>query len=112
LPRGSDAEIPHEKVTGYLLSLSHPVGASKARYFESRGYSVEAPEVLEASLRRVAEQGEVVEMRASDWGTKYFVVGNVTAPDGNSMRLGAVWMVAGVAAPVLVTAYPARKIGS
>lgn len=43
---------------------------------------------------------------ATEWGTKYFAVGEVIAPDGNPMTLGTVWFVSGEVAPVLVTAYP------
>ncbi len=87
----------------------HPVGGAKARYFESRGYSLESPEDLEAALREVAEVGEVVTTEATQWGTKYFVSGNVRAPDGNPMALGTVWIVTGEDVPVLVTAYPTRR---
>jgi Domain of unknown function (DUF6883) len=56
LPNRLDVEIARRKVTGYLLAVAHPVGGAKARYFESRGYSVEAPEQLEDALRQVAAQ--------------------------------------------------------
>ena len=89
--------------------MGHPVGGAKARYFKSRGYSLEAPEVLEASLRQVAETGKVIKVEATGWGTKYLVVGEVTTPDGNQLALGTVWIVVGSSRPVLVTAYPTRR---
>jgi hypothetical protein len=96
-------------VLGYLLSESHPVGAAKARYFRSRGYSVERPEELERSLLQIAETGRVRSKERSHWGTKYVVVGEVVAPDGNLLSLATVWMVKGDGAPVLITAYPDRS---
>jgi hypothetical protein len=108
-PGRNQVHVPRRKVTGYLLAAAHPVGGPKARYFLSRGYSLEAPEVLEAALRDVASQGTVVSEEATTWGRKYLVVGQVRAPDGNPMDVATVWVVAGNAAPVLVTAYPNRR---
>ena len=102
-------EIPREKVTDYLLAPGHPVGGPKARYFESRGYSVSNPEVLEAAIRLVALDGSVTKEEATEWGTKYFVVGVVPAPDGNPISIGTVWIVVGSSPPTLVTAYPVRR---
>ena len=93
-------------MTEYLLAVGHPVGGSKARYFESRGYSVAGAEVLEQALRQVAADGEVTKVEATAWGTKYVVVGDVTAPDGNPMTLGTVWIVVEARSPLFVTAYP------
>jgi hypothetical protein len=109
LPNRLDVEIARRKVTGYLLAVAHPVGGAKARYFESRGYSVEAPEQLEDALRQVAAQGTTVKRDVTEWGTKYVVEGSVTAPDGNPLALATVWIVAGPSVPVLVTAYPTTR---
>ena len=108
LPRWSEVDISRRKLTGYLLATGHPVGGAKARYFESRGYSVDAPEVLEESLTHVALKGEVVSEEATEWGTKYLVVGTVRAPDGNPMRLATVWIDGDEQVPMLVTAYPVK----
>ena len=92
-----------------MLSTGHPVGGAKARYFESRGFSVDAPEALESALHRVAKEGRVKTKEATDWGTKYFVVGTVEAPDGNPMTVSTVWIIDAEEIPTLVTAYPARR---
>ena len=109
LPNRSRVEISRRKVTGYLLAVGHPVGGAKARYFESHGYSLEAPERLEQALRHVAREGSVVKDEATEWGTKYVVEGIVTAPDGNTLGLVTVWMVRDAGVPVLVTAYPMTR---
>lgn len=108
LPRGEQARVPRRKVTEYLLAHRHPEGRSKARYFESRGFRLEAPEQLEKALRRIATDGEVVSTEASAWGMKYITVGQVSAADGLPMRLEVVWIIVGSGAPTLVTAHPAR----
>jgi len=109
LPRRTEVEISRRKVTGYLLATGHPIGGAKAKYFESRGYRIDLPDILEAALRDIARHGDVASTEATSWGTKYFVVGSVRAPDGNQMELGTVWIVAGEGAPALVTAYPTRR---
>ena len=53
--------------------------------------------------------GTVITEEATEWGTKYFVVGTIDAPDGNPMTLGTVWIVDKDDVPTLVTAYPARR---
>jgi filamentous hemagglutinin len=109
-PKGSGFEIARRKVTHYLLATAHPVGGSKARYFESRGYHVDRPEVFEASLELAGADGKVLGTEATEWGTKYYMVSTVPAPDGNPMTLGTVWMVDNEGGrPVLVTAYPGGK---
>jgi filamentous hemagglutinin len=109
LPRRTEVEIPRDKVVDYLLAVSHPVGGPKARYFESRGYSASSPAVLEASIRLVALEGSLIKEEATEWGTKYFVVGVVPAPDGNPISIGTVWIVSGSPRPLLITAYPVRR---
>lgn len=106
LPRGDEAEVPRSKVREYLLALGHPVGGAKARYLVARGYDPEVPEVLEEDLRALAQTGRVESTEATDWGTKYLVIGSVRAPDGEALELATVWIASGKEAPVLVTAYP------
>jgi hypothetical protein len=98
--------VPRSKVEGYLLSLGHPVGGAKARFLVGRGYDPESPEVLAEDLRAIGRTGRIASTEATDWGTKYVVVGSVRAPDGGSLELATVWIVAGDEVPVLVTAYP------
>jgi len=92
-----------------LLDPEHPVGGPKAIYFRSRGYDLADAGALVATLRRLAEQGVVTDAETTVWGTKYLVVGTLTAPDGKPITLGSVWIVSGEGAPVLVTAYPMRR---
>jgi hypothetical protein len=103
-----EAEVPRSKIEEYLLSIAHPVGRAKAQYLISRGYDPEVPEVLEEDLKIVAREGAVRSTEATEWGTKYLVVGSLSAPDGGELELATVWIAAGQAVPVLVTAYPWR----
>ena len=93
---------------GYLLSSTHPVGSAKARYFASRGYRAEAPEIFERDLKRIAQDENVRSTQESSWDTKYVVVGQVSAPDGDPIELATIWIVKDGGRPILVTAYPWR----
>jgi hypothetical protein len=39
LPNVANATLDDDKITKYLLNLSHPHGASKAKFFMSLGFS-------------------------------------------------------------------------
>lgn len=54
IPNAEDAVVQHEKLTTYLLALSHPVGGSKARFFRAHGFSDENVDLLTERLRRFA----------------------------------------------------------
>jgi hypothetical protein len=98
--------VPRSKIEEYLLSFGHPVGGAKARYLMARGYDPDMPEVLEKDLKAIAETGRIKSTEATDWGTKYLVVGSVQAPDGAPLEFATIWIRLGEDAPVLVTAYP------
>ena len=53
--------------------------------------------------------GTVITEEAMGWGTKYFVVGTIDAPDGKPITLGTVWIVDESHVPTLVTAYPSQR---
>jgi hypothetical protein len=38
LPNKANAQVPFEKIVDYLLSETHSVGRSKAKYFRSYGF--------------------------------------------------------------------------
>jgi hypothetical protein len=109
--RLSDAEsavVPSEKLVGYLLSLAHPVGRSKAVFFRSLGYDETDTELLAAGLMAIAVDNEVAEVETTEFGTKYVVEGLLATPGGVATTLRTVWLVrSGEVAPRFVTAYPA-----
>jgi hypothetical protein len=61
----------------YLLSLNHPVGRAKAKFFRSHGYSDDNVQVLAADLRRIASEGQVVEQESTAYVMKYVVEGSI-----------------------------------
>jgi len=51
VPNAERAVIAVEKLTEYLLNMSHKRGAAKARLLLSVGYRPDAPRLLESDLR-------------------------------------------------------------
>jgi hypothetical protein len=51
LPGADGAHIDPQKLHGYLLSTSHPVGRFKARFFAALGYTAAIWQQFEADLR-------------------------------------------------------------
>jgi hypothetical protein len=108
LPHHENAVVASEKLTHYLLSPSHPVGQSKARFFRAHGFTGENWAVLEAGLLALARSEEVAETEVTPHGTKYVLIGSVPAPAGGGVLLRTVWIIdQGQDVPRFVTAYPA-----
>jgi hypothetical protein len=110
LPRNQEAIVTEEKITGYLLSESHPVGKVKARYFRKIGYTERSVAQLREDLIKIAVTNAVTDEVSTLFGTKYIVDGDVVSPSGIRARLRTVWIIeTGENLPRFVTAYPAGK---
>lgn len=107
LPHRERAYVPTPKLTRYLLSLSHPVGKSKARFFHAHGFGVEDADLLEKQLLHIAREGEVQETEKTPHGTKHAVEGSMKTPRGTTIHVRTVWMMDADGRPRFVTAYPA-----
>ena len=106
VPNATDAVVPAEKLTGYLLDLSHSVGGSKARFLRAHGFDDDNTAALADGLRTIVGAGPAT-ARPSPFGTKYVVVGDLPTPRGTVVRIETVWIIdAGHDRPRLVTAYP------
>ncbi len=107
LPHRESAYIPQTKLTGYLLSETHPVGRFKARLFYAVGYDAMNTHLLEQALIDIAREKEVTEIISTPYGTMYVVDGALQTPRGTDLQMRTVWIIAaGESRPQLVTAYP------
>lgn len=106
LPNAAEAFVPPEKLTDYLLALTHPVGGSKARFFRTHGFDeINATELADGLLTivRTAE----VEVVENPHGTKYVADGDLPTPRGTTVRIRTVWIVEpDEPRPRFVSAYP------
>ncbi|MFB2977595.1 DUF6883 domain-containing protein [Microseira sp. BLCC-F43] len=107
LPNRENAFIQPAKLTGYLLSETHSVGKSKAKFFREFGFNEENVEILEQELLRVARFQEINETITTTHGTKYTIVGTINTPSGKAVNVITVWIIdANQETPRFVTAGP------
>ena len=110
LPNASQALVERQKLLGYLLSMTHPDGRSKAELFVRFGFAADNWEVLQEALRRHGADNPVVQEVESAHGVRYAVEGPLNTPTGGRPMMRTVWIVGpGTDAPRLITAYPGRR---
>ena len=101
--------IPDAKLSLYLLNINHKRGASKAKFFLSRGFSLVEPGELASALFDHASSNWPGSVTPQAFGELFELVGALQCPDGSTPRVLAVWKVeAGTSTASLVTAYPYR----
>lgn len=108
MPNCELAYIQRRKLTHYLLSLTHPVGRSKAKFLRRFGFNEKNIELLEERLLSIAQLEDIFDKQETEHGTKYIIIGDIPTPRGIVIRMRTVWIVdAGNIQPRFVTAYPA-----
>lgn len=108
LPNVEDAYVPLAKLTDYLLSETHPIGKSKARFFRAAGFDGTHAVFLEQALLLLAQTNAVVATETSAHGTKYVIDGTIQTPRQQAITIRTVWIIdTGQIRPRFVTAYPA-----
>lgn len=108
LPNADLVVVERHKVLDYLLNVSHPDGAGKARFFFALGFSLENWQDLAESLRRHAQENSAVGVMESPYGKRYVVEGPLKTPGGRTPTVRSVWILERqVLRPRLVTAFPA-----
>lgn len=106
IPNAHLAYVPVGKSEAYLLSLAHPVGAAKARFFQRLGFDAANAEIFEEALVALAQSSEVAS-ESSPYGIKYRADGLLLGPSGRAATVRTVWLVEPQdPRPRLVTAYP------
>ena len=107
LPNAERAVVPQQKIAGYLLSISHRDGHSKAAFFLRFGFSANVWQGLAEASRPHAIDHEINAVEDSPFGTRYVIEGVILSPDGRNPTIRSVWFIeAGEEAPRFVTAYP------
>lgn len=101
--------IPVGKITGFLLSQSHPIARAKASFFLGCGCTREEPQSLIDALI-VHGKAHRAYSRPSPYGLKYIVEGAMDTPTRGPVLVCSVWMIETEGeAPVFVTAYPIKR---
>lgn len=109
LPNLENAYIQPQKLTGYLLSETHAVGASKAKLLRTFSFSKENVAMLEQELLSIAQTQEVQDFIPTEHGIKYVIDGDIETPQGRQLKLRTVWIIdTGQTTPRFVTARPLK----
>jgi hypothetical protein len=110
LPNQEYAHVPPEKLTNYLLDLTHKHGKSKAQFFLAFGFTIDAWEQFAEALIQLAQSNPVTTITQTPHGMHYVVDGILKTPDERNPKIRTIWKIlSGQANPSLVTAYPLHK---
>jgi hypothetical protein len=107
IPNAERAIVALEKLTGYVLNLSHRRGSAKARLLLGFGYRSDNPQVLEADLRSQHLSLAVTHTATNAYGVVYEIEGPIRTPSGRVVRFCSVWQIdTGADVPRFITMYP------
>ena len=110
LPNREQATVPPEKLSGYLLSLNHPVGHSKALFFRALGFDDDNVEQLAGALLKIAQSEAVSDTIRTEYGVKYVISGELTSTTDKTARIVTIWIIdKGQTSPRFITAYPSEE---
>jgi hypothetical protein len=107
VPNADRAIIAADKLSSYLLNVSHKRGGSKARLLLSVGYCSDNPQSLESDLRAQHLSLDVAGTHGNAYGVVYEIEGLIKTPSGRSIRFCSVWQIdTGSDVPRFITMYP------
>ena len=84
LPRVANAILDDRKINQYLLSTVHPIGAAKAKFFMSFGFSPANWAELKSALLNHPMNNPVTSQTRNPFGQKFEVSCSLVAPDGRN----------------------------
>jgi hypothetical protein len=107
IPNADRAIVAAEKISTYLLNVSHKRGGPKAKLLLSVGYRSDDPASLESDLRTQHLLLDVVRTSRNAYGVVYEIEGPIKTPQGRVVRFCSIWQVdTGTDAPRFITMYP------
>jgi hypothetical protein len=107
LPGAGNATIADDKIRDYLMNHRHPVGAAKAKFFSSAGFTLSNEAELKRALLEHPQINHVSRQISTKFGVKHEVSCTLMTPDGRNPCIISVWIIEPPDSnPRLVTAYP------
>jgi hypothetical protein len=107
VPNADRAIIAADKLTGYLLNVSHKRGGPKAKLLLRVGYRADDPQRLELDLRTQHLSLDVARTSVNAYGVVYEIEGKIETPGGGIVRFCSIWQVdTGTEVPRFITMYP------
>ncbi len=109
VPNYHNALIPTDKIEGYILSKTHPIGKTKALFFEQVGYTISNRDFFIEDIYSILKENYVARKIETEYGIKYIVKGNVGERFGKPVAVTTIWLIEeGSSIPRFITAYPDR----
>jgi hypothetical protein len=109
LPGHESAIVPRSKTEDYLLSLEHPIGGGKAKFFIHFGFHREQWRELAAALLRHAKENPIADTLTDADGITYVIEGRLMTPSERKRCVRTVWPLetgkTGGLAPRFIAAY-------
>jgi len=110
VPNNDKVFIPIEKIRGYILSDSHPVGRTKAAFFYKIGYNPGGIDLLINDLRKIVLENEVCKEIDTLYGQKYLVKGEIGIRFMKAVSIITIWIIEKEdSIPRFITAYPSNE---
>jgi len=86
----SDAIIPDEKLTRYLLILREH--DDKSKFLSQAGFTPENPEALMGAIRQLSDANEAVQDGENEYGEFYRVGGELEGVGGRKLLVVTIWL--------------------
>ena len=93
LPNSDNAYVPKDKLLKYLLSETHPVGKSKAKFFRKLGFDETNVDKLEQILLSIARTNEVENIKEMPYGVNYAIHGVINLAGNETVSIKTVWFI-------------------
>lgn len=107
LPNIEQIVISEAKTADYLLSLTHPNGHGKAKFFLAYGFTPQNWQQFASALHEHARRYEVTKIEVTPFGMRYVIEGILHTLDGRDPFVRVVWFIdTDETIPRLLTAYP------
>jgi len=93
LPGVAHATLDDSKITHYLLDSAHPIGADKAEFFTSFGFSQQNWADLKRAPLDHPQTNPIISQTITRYGEKYVVSCSLITPDRRNPCIVSVWIV-------------------
>ena len=84
--------INDNKIINYLLSLKHPIGQSKAKFFRIIGYDKKNINLFKDNLLKTVDKKNFHNIESSEYGKKYIFESNFENPKNIAVKLRTIWV--------------------
>lgn len=107
LPNRKLALIARDKLTDYVLNVTHRRGGPKARLLARFGYHLGNSDQLAADIRTYHVESDVEAEYTTPYGVRYEIRASLQTPSGRNLTIRTIWQIdTGTDFPRLITLFP------